>query len=568
MGVTLAPPAETRAIIVGIERYSGLDRSFDVPGAATGALSLANWLVQHQQVPQGAIDVWLSTCDGMTARSRCNAAGLSGVVAHDFVWSSFRDHIAEPREAQAGGRFLIVYYCGHGAVFGPRGDQLLVLPEATERQFRCFETTNWRELFRSSGWERFDHQLWIVDACRINWGDSMKPVVDQWHVGEPKTVLQCAMFACASGGAAKIDAQSGPRFTRALLAAVPHVPIDRRGWPAFDRALRDAAARLRVDARASQSPVMSVGEDWYGMPMFDPNSPLTGHRVLLRPPGLSDAMDTWSESAVDAFFQSDIGWNAERLIAKSALTILVSDSVSTYVSRLPAPIRDCCQLFDEEAILARKRALLEPLEEEYSVQFLQKGVMFKKMSLLSEEEWVSIMSLSDCMDTFLTGMQWQAEVEMRFSEFRATLLFLRASAESSESRAVLARLEGLMNTYTSTEVPALQYFSRSTSELASAFIKLCEDAEYKKLSASIHNLSISQKVAFSFKACKRAARAVVRQPRFAPYLRFGERTFQVFTGTRESSAHSDSLDLFGGGLLPPITELEHQGSGDFRPDQT
>lgn len=283
MTVALPPPAETRAIVVGIERYPGLGASFDTPGAAAGALAFSRWLVNERKVLPTAIELWLSMRDGSLARTASDAAGLTNTVARDFVWSDFRDHMAEPRDAQANGTFLIVYFCGHGVVSGSRGDQLLVLPEATEKQFRCFETNNWRELFRGSGWERFGHQLWIVDACRNQWGDAMKPVTDAWHPGAPHAIRQCAMFACASGGAAAIDSVQGPRFTRELLAAMTPGPVDGQDWPAFDEALKETAARLRADSKATQSPMLSIGEDWFGHPIIGPG--LAGeqlHAVLAR----------------------------------------------------------------------------------------------------------------------------------------------------------------------------------------------------------------------------------------------------------------------------------------------
>jgi hypothetical protein len=270
MNVVLPAPAEVRAIVVGIERYPGLGQSFDAPGAAAGALAFARWLVTKRQVPVSGIDLWLSLRDESDVHEACKAAGLAGATVHEFDGPMFRLAMAEPRDALADGTFLMVYFCGHGVVSGARGEQHLVLPEATEKQFQCFETGNWRELFRGSGWERFGHQLWIVDACRNQWGDAMRPVRNEWNPGEPHLVRQCAMFACAPGGAAAIDSKDGPRFTRELLATLAGAPAAGVGWPAFDEALRETAARLRADPAAGQSPTLSIGEDWFGFPMVGP----------------------------------------------------------------------------------------------------------------------------------------------------------------------------------------------------------------------------------------------------------------------------------------------------------
>lgn len=281
--------------------------------------------------------------------------------------------------------------------------------------------------------------------------------------------------------------------------------------------------------------------------------PSSGHRVLLRPPGLSDAMDSWSVSEIDSYMRRGIGEIAEDLISKSALTILISDQILPYVQSLPGPIRDLCETFDEEWIVERKRALLAPLEDEYSVQFLELGVIFRKSSKLSLEQTMSMMRISECLYQFLAGMQWRAEIELPILKFKESVSLLRASAVSPDSRAILARLEGLLNTYKSTDVPALRHSSNATPELASAFVRLCEDAEYRRLSASVHSLSVGQRAVQSMRVSRRAARAVVKSPAFAPLFKFGGRLLQVFTGAPVPDA--DLPALIGGGVyMPPISE--------------
>ena len=269
MSMVLPPPDEVRAIVVGIERYPGLGPSFDAPGAVAGALAFASWLINERRVRASDIDLWLSLRDASDVREACKAAGLADATVHDFAWSNFRAAMEEPAGVMLDGRFLIVYFCGHGVVSGARGEQYLVLPEASEKQFRCFEALNWRQLFRGSGWERYGHQLWIIDACRNQWGEAMRPVPDEWNPGEPKLVHQCAMFACAAGGTAAIDSKAGPRFTRELLTTLTRMPANG-GWPAFDAALQETASRLRADPALGQSPTLSIGEDWFGTAMVGP----------------------------------------------------------------------------------------------------------------------------------------------------------------------------------------------------------------------------------------------------------------------------------------------------------
>jgi hypothetical protein len=280
MAVMLPPPLRTRALVVGIEVYPGLGPSFEAPGAVAGAVTFAQWLINSRGVDRSAVEVWLSALDGRDPGEICAAAGLEGVAAHTFQWASFRDAVDDPQGVFAQGivaenEFLMVYFCGHGVVWGSRNEQFLVLPEATAKQFHCFETGNWRELFKGSGWEHFRHQLWIIDACRNQWGDAMKPVRNEWNPGVAQGAYQCAMFACSTGEAASIDSKLGPRFTRDFLKATKTAP--GVGWPAFEQILSDVAAQLRADTLGSQNPTLSIGEDWFGIPMI--NSHLRCERV-------------------------------------------------------------------------------------------------------------------------------------------------------------------------------------------------------------------------------------------------------------------------------------------------
>lgn len=262
----MPPPSEVRALIVGIDSYPGLGAAFDVPGAAAGAVAFAKWLISERGVDPAHVDLWLSPRSGKPATDLCQEAGLVGVAPKPFDWGKFRQAMAAPAGYFVDGTFLMVYFCGHGVVSGARGEQYLVLPQATKSQFNCFEVTNWRELFKGPGWSHFGWQLWLVDACKNKWGVNMDPVVDSWNPGNTAGVRQCAMFACSTGESASIDSQYGPRFTRELLKQLGSSATG--DWPDFVLALRGTAAQVRVDSQGAQSPSIAIGEDWYGVPFL------------------------------------------------------------------------------------------------------------------------------------------------------------------------------------------------------------------------------------------------------------------------------------------------------------
>lgn len=266
MTVSLPSASQTYAIVVGVERFVDLGNNFAAPGAVAGALAFANWLVHERHVPAAQVQLWLLPAGPPNATDRAQAANLAGCDVREFGGDAFWSSMSRPPAAFAGG-FLCVYFCGHGVIHGPHNDQLLVLPESQKRQVACIDTVNWRELFRSEGWERFGYQLWVTDACRNSWGVAFKPIPRSWQPGAPQAVRRCAMFSCAAGETSAIRAD-GPLFTRTLLTQLRAAPSD--DWPDFEAAVREAGRVLRAQADTPQSPAWALGEDWSGSSIYVP----------------------------------------------------------------------------------------------------------------------------------------------------------------------------------------------------------------------------------------------------------------------------------------------------------
>lgn len=251
--INLPLSSEVRAIVVGIDRYPDLGAKFDVPGATAGAWAFASWLVNECHVAAEHVQIWLAPLDGL-AQSL-----VPNVDLRKLVWQDLQKVLDGPKEQFVGGGLLIMYFCGHGLVGGLRGDQHLVLPHASKEQLRCIDVANWRAHFHASGWERFEHQLWIIDACRNDWG-LLVPSAQLWETYPPKALRRFVAFSCSIGEESEIDSNQGPRFTRDLLAELRMQ--NAAEWPDFGAAVRNVAGRWREDPLKGQSPI--VAEDWDG----------------------------------------------------------------------------------------------------------------------------------------------------------------------------------------------------------------------------------------------------------------------------------------------------------------
>jgi len=257
--------AQTRAIVVALERYPGLS---SIPGTVSGAFAFAEWLTQSAGLEPSSIQLWLAPENEDVDKQI--PPSLRECVRKPFEETRFFQQMAEPSDRLKDGSFLIFYWSGHGVVAGNEGRQSLVLPEATARQMLCFSLNNMRQLFKGNRYSHFQHQLWIIDACRSPIGDWLTTEAPRaWNVDPAGSAKQFIMFSCLNGEAAKIDSRTGPEFTRALL---DQLQVSGRGaWPDFQSVFKDVAAQFDQSRDTSQHPTFSMfGEDWYERPLIGP----------------------------------------------------------------------------------------------------------------------------------------------------------------------------------------------------------------------------------------------------------------------------------------------------------
>jgi hypothetical protein len=261
MGFQLPPPAQTRAIIIGIEDYPGMGSEHSVPGAVTAAVNFARWFV-NRGGSASQIEIWLAPGRETEARELCKQAKLDNASICYFNEHNFVQALDKPHPPMIDGKFLIVYWCGHGMVSGDVSSHYLVLPEAEPHQMRCISLQNWQRLFQSSNWQKFSHQLWIIDACRNDWGSKFRPNVQRWNIQKPAKVSRCTICACSVGETTTATSDQGPLFSHRLLDALSETD-ERDIWPNFVQIAQTLAASSLIENGLSRQPVL-VLEHWDG----------------------------------------------------------------------------------------------------------------------------------------------------------------------------------------------------------------------------------------------------------------------------------------------------------------
>jgi vWA-MoxR associated protein C-terminal domain len=245
-------PAETAALVIGVEEYG--DPDWAVSGPVANAYRFAGWL-ESRGVPHERITLLVSPFERSQANARqLRAAGLAtpdadGPVTRDKVYDVLTRHLVG-----LGGTGLVVYWCGHGC-------------EDEYGQHLFFEDSLSNGLGlgvnRLLGWlagERFEaaDQLLIVDACRQfadDLGVRISPVAFP-PTQRSRNPRQSLLQAVGRGELAPREAAGNiTPFTRELLEVLSSPEL-------LDTWLPDVYVLAnQIGARLEQSPVTVTYED-------------------------------------------------------------------------------------------------------------------------------------------------------------------------------------------------------------------------------------------------------------------------------------------------------------------
>lgn len=257
-------PANTRAMVVGIEDYSSIDVAYNLPGAAADALRVANWL-QRRGVSANRIDIRLAPLPEFDDHQQLEALNLSECSYKRFSEQEFYTWVdIELRNAEES--MLVVYWSGHGLNYDQDGNLYLLLPNASDGQLVSVNIDKLQIMLQGRNYAVLKRQLFILDACRSwlsTWAKGRKPSARDLDIGPrsaAELVEQYTIFACKQGQAARLEESQGSRFTATLLEALG----ETTGWPDFDAVFQQTRNRVRDETDGDQSPVFWRVQNWEG----------------------------------------------------------------------------------------------------------------------------------------------------------------------------------------------------------------------------------------------------------------------------------------------------------------
>ncbi|MGQ5640598.1 MULTISPECIES: VMAP-C domain-containing protein [unclassified Streptomyces] len=245
----LPEPADTRAVVVGVEEYAaGADWSLD--GPALDACRFTAWLTSHG-VPAERVSLLLSPLP----KNAAAVAELAGEVPVRPADSATVRAVLTGLRQQSSG-LLVVYWGGHGVL--EEEQRRLLYADATGTDRRNLNLTQLLSSLRSSTYTSHPRQLVMVDACATPVDQRLDRMPDE-RLPEGRAELwreQWVLTAASPGERALNDDALGTGlFSAVLREELERAPVR---WPPDAEGLRDAVRErfeeLRDAGRTKQMP--------------------------------------------------------------------------------------------------------------------------------------------------------------------------------------------------------------------------------------------------------------------------------------------------------------------------
>jgi hypothetical protein len=244
----------------------------------------------------------------------------------------------------------------------------------------------------------------------------------------------------------------------------------------------------------------------------------------------------------------------EELIAQSALEVVIpTQSIPGMVAdRMPDPIKKYIRMVDRLPARQRCFNVLAPVASELGLEL--DGPDRRVRTAIAPDLRDVAIELFDGCELFLSGIEHKSAIDLDIVALRRSVGVVRGRLRGTEGREVLARLEGILNTYQTVSIPTLRSASHATPELAKGFLRLLEDREYAELSGSALELGIPVRVRRAVQLMKRLMEDITSRPPFKQLFNLGARGITAAThGVPVPDA--DSFAFPSSEYLPPAIAL-------------
>ena len=252
-----------------------------------------------------------------------------------------------------------------------------------------------------------------------------------------------------------------------------------------------------------------------------------GHSILLKRPGLYRTLRRGSDAAY-LYDPSSLAFLLEEAIASGAtqLAFTATSPARDAIKDLPVLVRKRIRFVDEDgSVAASVGALLKPVGDELGWEF-RADKSLKTPGYISESLQFAIGTVFPLLFDFLLGSKYRLQIPIDPTRLRLGLEILRQHCKTTEARAQVAQIEGILQTYQVRQIPALGFYSHATGELANLFNDFVQDATYLELSRNTGLLGSPADGDYTYERIRRCARAVSEKKLYKPFVRLIEKAVE------------------------------------------
>lgn len=249
----------------------------------------------------------------------------------------------------------------------------------------------------------------------------------------------------------------------------------------------------------------------------------------------------------------------EALIAQSASQIALlswgKEVDRSLLENVPPTLRKRIIFIDRDrSALNLAISVLSPAFTEFSIEADKYALTFKKSPpdrVLGEAIAETYFSLHD----FLLGLKNKLQVDINIEDLKKSVSLIRCRSENPESRANMAILEGIFNSYKQDTVGAIQIVPHGGKKQTELFINFLEDTSFEELSRATHGLGFPLLFRKSAVQIKQTLRKIVASERFAQIVAASSKPISAVTKIPLPSPELVKMFEFSD-YLPPIVSLK------------
>jgi hypothetical protein len=227
-------------------------------------------------------------------------------------------------------------------------------------------------------------------------------------------------------------------------------------------------------------------------------------------------------------------------------------NLSEFICGLPDFIRSKVEIVRDELAWKQSNVFLNPIAEELNIKITDSRIIYdNKIPIVSI---LDFSTLFNNLPIFFLGILYKTQIDIDINRILKSLNGLRSIIKNNETRAKLAILAGLFNSYKQQSISTLIKIPSTNQEFVDQFDEFIENEVYKQLSQEYYQLGFKNRWVHALSRIKHLSQEIIRQPLFSPLFNLGSKLISI-SGHIPSIEASELTDIIKGGYLPPIISL-------------